>query len=125
VPRLTDPGSSQSAPIELARIDLAQRSGLFAAPNGGAALISWDATDETGVTFRWKDYRIEGPGRYQTMTLPTHEFIRRFQMHVLPKEFRHCGLFASGNRITNIAPVRQLFSVPVPLGWQQTSPVRR
>ena len=24
--------------------------------------------DETGVTFRYKDYRIEGPGRYKTMT---------------------------------------------------------
>ena len=45
-------------------------------------LISADAT---GVTFTWKDYRIEGPGRYKTMTLPTHEFIRRFLMHVLPK----------------------------------------
>ena len=27
------------------------------------------SADETGITFRWKDYRIEGPGRYQTMTL--------------------------------------------------------
>src|SRR5882757_993192 len=25
------------------------------------------AADHTGVTFRWKNYRIEGPGRYQTM----------------------------------------------------------
>jgi hypothetical protein len=47
------------------------------------------------------------------MTLPTHEIIRRFQMHVLPKDFRHCGPLASGNWITNIAPVRQLFAVPV------------
>ena len=23
------------------------------------------SADETGVTFRWKDYRIDGPGRYQ------------------------------------------------------------
>jgi hypothetical protein len=30
------------------------------------------AADHTGVTFRWKNYRIEGPGRYQTMTLSTH-----------------------------------------------------
>ena len=33
------------------------------------------SADETGVTFKWKDYRIEGPGRYKNMTLPTHEFI--------------------------------------------------
>jgi hypothetical protein len=37
------------------------------------------ACDEKGVTFKWKDYRIEGPERYKVMTLPTHEFIRRFQ----------------------------------------------
>ena len=27
------------------------------------------AADEQGVTFKCKDYRIEGPGRYKTMTL--------------------------------------------------------
>jgi Putative transposase len=43
------------------------------------------AADHTGVTFRWKDYRIEGPGRYQSMKLSTDEFIRRFLMHVLPR----------------------------------------
>jgi len=45
------------------------------------------AADETGVTFKYKDYRIEGPGRYKTMTLPAHEFIRRFLIHVLPSGF--------------------------------------
>jgi len=34
-------------------------------------LISADAT---AVTFAWKDYRIDGPGRCKTMTLATHEF---------------------------------------------------
>ena len=72
----------------------------------------------TGVTFKWKDYRIEGPGRYKTMTLPTHEFIRRFLMHVLPKGFhriRHYGLFANGNRAANIARARELLAAPSPL----------
>ena len=32
------------------------------------------SADEAGVTLTWKDYRIEGPDRYKTMTLPTHEF---------------------------------------------------
>ena len=27
------------------------------------------AADDGGVSFRWKDYRIEGPGRWKTMTL--------------------------------------------------------
>jgi hypothetical protein len=39
------------------------------------------------VSFRWKDYRIEGSGRWKTMTLTPHEFIRRFLMHVLPSGF--------------------------------------
>ena len=50
------------------------------------------------------------------MTLPTHEFIRRFLIHVLPKglhRIRHYGLFASGkNRAANIDHARQLFAVP-------------
>jgi hypothetical protein len=73
------------------------------------------AADATGVTFKWKDYRIEGAARYKTMTLPTHEFIRRFLIHVLPKGFhriRHYGLFANGNRAANIAQARALLALP-------------
>jgi hypothetical protein len=73
------------------------------------------SADETGVTFKWKDYRIEGPGRYKTMTLPPHEFIRRFLIHVLPRGFhriRHYGLFANANRAINIARARELLAVP-------------
>ena len=47
------------------------------------------------------------------MTLPTHEFIRRFLMHVLPKGFhriRHYGLFANGNRAENVALARKLLT---------------
>src|SRR5271169_1826030 len=69
--------------------------------------------DQTAVTFKWKDYRIEGPGRHKTMTLDTHEFIRRFLIHVLPKGFhriRHYGLFAS-NCAANIARARQLLAM--------------
>jgi hypothetical protein len=73
------------------------------------------AADANGVTFKWKDYRIEGAARYTTMTLPTHEFIRRFLIHVLPKGFhriRHYGLFANGNRAANITQARTLLAVP-------------
>jgi hypothetical protein len=45
------------------------------------------ACDQHGVTFKWKDYRIEGRDRYKRMTLATDEFIRRFLIHVLPKGF--------------------------------------
>ena len=36
------------------------------------------AANADGVTFKYKDYRVEGPERYKTMTLAPHEFIRRF-----------------------------------------------
>jgi hypothetical protein len=81
------------------------------------------AADDGGVSFRWKDYRIEGPGRWKTMTLTPHEFIRRFLMHVLPKGFhriRHYGLFASGNRAANIAHARELLAVPAPAKEPET-----
>ena len=69
------------------------------------------AADEESVTFKVKDYRVEGPGRYTTMTLGAHEFIRRFLIHVLPKGFhriRHYGLLAASARDKNIAQARQL-----------------
>jgi hypothetical protein len=70
---------------------------------------------ENSVSFKFKDYRIEGPGRYKTMTLATDEFIRRFLIHVLPKGFhriRHYGLLASGSRAANMALARELLAVP-------------
>jgi hypothetical protein len=72
--------------------------------------------DEHGVTFSWKDYRIEGPDRYKVMTLATDEFIRRFLMHVLPAGFhriRYYGLLASGQRAENVARARELLGPPI------------
>jgi hypothetical protein len=74
------------------------------------------ALDERGVTFRYKDYRRNGPVRYCTMTLGADEFIRRFLLHVLPKGFhriRHYGLLASASCKANIARARQLMAVPM------------
>jgi hypothetical protein len=74
------------------------------------------ALDDKGVTFKWKDYRIEGPGRSKVMTLDTHEFIRRFLMHVLPQGFhriRYYGFLASQTRAKNIARIRELLAVPL------------
>jgi hypothetical protein len=79
--------------------------------------------DESGVAFKYKDYRIDGPGRYKTMTLPTHEFIRRFLMHVLPKGFhriRHYGLFANGHRAANLAHAREMLHVAPPATAPET-----
>ena len=75
------------------------------------------AADSTGVTFKYKDYRRKGPQRYQTMTLATDEFIRRFLTHVLPKGFhriRHYGLLASGTKADTIAQARALIALATP-----------
>jgi hypothetical protein len=74
------------------------------------------ACDAKGVTFKWKDYRIEGPERYKIMTLATNEFIRRFLMHVLPAGFhriRYYGLLANGKRAENVARARELLAPPI------------
>lgn len=75
------------------------------------------AFDETGVTFRYKDYRHDGPERQRVMTLAPHEFIRRFLLHVLPHGFhriRHYGLLTSSTRKANIARARELLAVAPP-----------
>jgi len=81
--------------------------------------------DEKGVTFTFKDYRIEGPGRYKTMTVAANEFIRRFLLHVLPKGFhriRHYGLLAtSRTKAATIERARELIRQAAPI----TPPVKQ
>jgi hypothetical protein len=77
------------------------------------------ACDQSGVTFKWKDYRIKGRDRYRQMTLATFEFIRRFLIHVLPKglhRIRHYGLFAKGACAANILRARELLAAAKPEG---------
>jgi hypothetical protein len=75
--------------------------------------------DEKGVTFTYKDYRIEGPGRTKTMTVAPGEFIRRFMLHVLPKGFhriRHYGLLAAcRTKAATIDRARQLIRQAAPM----------
>ena len=76
------------------------------------------AADASTVTFKDKDYRLDGAARFKTMMLATGEFIRRFLMHVLPKGFhriRHYGLLANGDRAGNVAKARELLAVSVPV----------
>jgi hypothetical protein len=75
------------------------------------------ACDQNSVTFKWKDYRIEGRDRYKTMTLAIDEFIRRFLIHVLPRGFhriRHYGLLAKTFGADNIARSRELLAAQKP-----------
>jgi hypothetical protein len=73
--------------------------------------------NDKGVSFKWKDYRLEGPERYnKVMTLDPHEFIRRFLMHVLPAGFhriRYYGFLACQTRARNIAHIRELLAPPL------------
>src|SRR6202008_3192829 len=75
------------------------------------------AFDQQGVTFKWKDYRVERRDRYKRMTLATFEFIRRFLIHVLPKglhRIRHYGLFAKNACADNIVRARELLAASKP-----------
>lgn len=77
------------------------------------------AMDRNGVTFRWKDYRARSAGKAwrKTMTMTTHEFIRRYLLHVLPDGFhriRHYGLLASSRRADTIARIRQIIAAATP-----------
>ena len=89
-------------------------------------LISFD---ESGVTFRYKDYRRDGADRQRVMTLAPHEFIRRFLLHVLPRGFhriRHYGLLAGSARKACIARARELLAVaPPPAPIDETEPLDR
>ncbi len=85
-------------------------------------LISFD---ETGVTFRYKDYRRDGAERQRTMTVSADEFIRRFLLHVLPKGFhriRHYGLLATAGRKANVARARKLLAAPEPSETEELAP---
>ena len=73
--------------------------------------------DESGVTFRYKDYRQNGANRQQSMTISADEFIRRFLLHVLPKGFhriRHYGLLAGATRKAQLDQARRLLGVAPP-----------
>ena len=65
--------------------------------------------DDEAVTFLYKD-RAHGDRR-KLLTLPAEAFLRRFLLHVLPRNFvriRHYGLLASSVRRERIALCRKL-----------------
>jgi hypothetical protein len=67
------------------------------------------ALQDGHVTFSWKDYARGNQQR--PMTLPAHEFIRRFLLHVLPRGFqriRQFGFLANRQRRYKLSRCRQL-----------------
>jgi hypothetical protein len=69
--------------------------------------------DETGVRFRWRDYR---DNQVKVMTLEGPEFLRRFCQHILPKGFvriRHYGLLSTTRR-EQLRELQQAFGIEIP-----------
>ncbi len=67
--------------------------------------------DNSGVTFKWKDYREKEHRQPKTMTLTIDEFIRRFLLHVLPRglhRIRYYGFFANALRAHNLIKAQAL-----------------
>jgi len=76
------------------------------------------------VTFRWKDYAHGNKKR--KMTVSTEEFLRRFLLHVLPREFvriRHFGFLTNRHRAQCVCRCRQLLDA-IPHPQSATKPVR-
>jgi hypothetical protein len=97
---------------------------MWRAADASASLVGRRGETVTRARVNWLEGRfdINGPGRWKTMRLHPHEFIRRFLMHVLPKGFhriRHYGLFANANRAANIATVRALLHIVPPADPQK------
>jgi hypothetical protein len=72
--------------------------------------------DDT-VTFNYKDYA--DAGLQKQMTLTAHEFIRRFEQHILPERFtkiRTYGYLSNRNRHQRINEVLKKMKLPVHKG---------
>lgn len=71
---------------------------------------------ERTVTFQVKNYKKGG--KKEQLKLSTHEFVRRFSLHVLPKGFtriRHYGILSSGWKKEKLPALQMaLTTVPIP-----------
>ena len=73
------------------------------------------AFNDGHVSFRWKDYAHGG--KQKVMTVSTDEILRRFLIHVLPRNLvriRHFGLFANRRRAASLLRCRVLLNTIVP-----------
>ena len=63
------------------------------------------------VTFRVKNYQNEG--KLSSLTLTIKEFVKRFQLHILPRGFtriRHYGLLSSTTKRKYLKPIQEALS---------------
>ena len=64
---------------------------------------------ENKVKFKWRDYKDNS--QIKEMTINAEEFVRRFQMHILPPHFvkiRHFGLLGNRNKNTKLEICKKL-----------------
>ncbi len=74
------------------------------------------AVNDGNVTFKYKDRKNGSVNK--TMTLTTHEFIRRFLLHVLPAglmRIRYFGFMANRCKKENLSAIRTLLGEPEPI----------
>lgn len=70
--------------------------------------------DKNSVTFSYKDYR--NGAKKNEITLDGMEFIRRFSMHILPKNFvriRHYGILSSTSKKVTLPIIKGQINQPV------------
>jgi len=74
------------------------------------------ALSDTHLTFRYKDYADDS--KTKTMMLLRREFLRRFEMHILPKRFtkiRHYGFLQNHGKRARLQQIRQCMQLsPMP-----------
>jgi hypothetical protein len=72
--------------------------------------------DESHTSFKYKDY-ADG-NKQKVMRLTNAEFLRRFEQHILPKNFvkiRHAGYLHAKNKMERIAAVCKELKLPAPM----------
>jgi len=71
---------------------------------------------DTTIAFTYKDYK-DG-SKVKSMTLSHHEFVRRFELHILPQKYvkiRHAGYMAHRGKNDRIADLYQQLNLPKPM----------
>ena len=72
--------------------------------------------DDAHISFKYKDY---SDGNKQKVMMLTHaEFLRRFEQHILPKNFvkiRHAGYLHAKNKMERIAAICDELQLPAPM----------
>jgi hypothetical protein len=72
--------------------------------------------DDSHISFKYKDY-ADG-NKQKIMKLSHAEFLRRFEQHILPKNFvkiRHAGYLHAKNKMERIAAICQELQLPAPM----------